>query len=63
MNFGGGNYVEYSDYEINKDLGDGIEPLTTNKGTTRNIGDNKNWTTDGFLLFRQKLGKPGRTIS
>ena len=63
VNFGGGNYVEYSDYEINKDLGDGSEPLTTNKGTTRNIGDNKNWTTDGFLLFRQKLGKPGRTIS
>ncbi len=63
VNFGRGNYVEYSDYDINKDLGDGTEQTLTNKGTTRNTGDNKNWTTEGFLLFRQKLGKPGRTIS
>ena len=63
VNFGSGSYTEYSDYEINKDLGDGSDPATTNKGTTNNTGANKNWTTDGFLLFRQKLGKPGRTLS
>ncbi len=63
VNFGRGNYVEFSDYDINKDAGDGTDPTLTNKGTTRNTGDNSNWTTEGFLLFRQKLGKPGRTIS
>ncbi len=63
VNFGRGNYVEFSDYEINKDAGDGTDPSLTNKGTTRNTGDNRNWTTEGFLLFRQKLGKPGRTVS
>ncbi len=63
VNFGRGNYVEFSDYDINRDAGDGTDPTLTNKGTTRNTGDNSNWTTEGFLLFRQKLGKPGRTIS
>ena len=63
VNFGSGNYVEFSDYDISKDAGDGSDLTQTNKGTTRNTGDNKNWTTEGFLLFRQKLGKPGRTIS
>ncbi len=63
VNFGRGDYVEFSDYEINKDAGDGTDPTLTNKGTTRNTGDNSNWTTEGFLLFRQKLGKPGRTLS
>ncbi len=63
VNFGKGNYEEYSDYEINRDAGDGTDPVLTNKGTTLNSGDNSNWTTSGFLLFRQKLGKPGRTVS
>ncbi len=63
VNFGRGDYVEFSDYDINRDAGDGTDPTLTNKGTTRNTGDNSNWTTEGFLLFRQKLGKPGRTIS
>ena len=65
VNFGSGSYTEYSDYSINKYLSDGSaaseEP--TNSGTTNNTGANKNWTTEGFLLFRQKLGKPGRTLS
>ena len=63
VNFGSGSYTEYSDYDINKDPGDGSDQTLTNKGTTSNTGANKNWTTEGFLLFRQKLGKPGRTLS
>ena len=58
VNFGSGDYVERSDYDISRAVGD-----TTNIGTTNNTGANKNWTTEGFLLFRQKLGKPGRTLS
>lgn len=63
VNFGSGSYTEFSDYYINKDLGDGSDPTLTNDGKTNNTGANRNWTTDGFLLFRQKLGKPGRTLS
>lgn len=34
-----------------------------NTATTKNIGHNNNVSTDGFLLFRQRLGMPGRTLS
>ena len=35
----------------------------TNDGFTSNTGSNNNWRTNGFFLFRQKLGKAGRTLS
>lgn len=35
----------------------------TNEGFTSNTGSNQNWKTNGFFLFRQKLGKAGRTLS
>lgn len=35
----------------------------TNEGFTSNTGSNQNWRTNGFFLFRQKLGKAGRTLS
>lgn len=35
----------------------------TNEGFTSNMGSNQNWKTNGFFLFRQKLGKAGRTLS
>lgn len=35
----------------------------TNEGFTSNTGSNNNWRTNGFFLFRQKLGKAGRTLS
>lgn len=34
-----------------------------NEGFTSNTGSNQNWKTNGFFLFRQKLGKAGRTLS
>ncbi len=61
VNFGRGSYNESSDFLTDTER-DGLR-TTTNKGRTSNIGDNKNWSTSGFLLFRQRLGKPGRTIS
>ena len=39
----------------------GITP--TNDGFTHGSGANSNWQTRGFLLLRQRLGMPGRTIS
>lgn len=34
-----------------------------NDGSSENIGENFNYSTSGRLLFRQRLGMPGRTLS
>ena len=61
VNFGHGSYSEHSDFETFTETGD-VRNLT-NKGYTDNSGSNENWSTSGFLLFRQRLGKAGRTVS
>ena len=61
FNFGAGHYSDHSDFYT--DTAFKGDTTRTNKGFTDNSGDNKNWSTSGFLLFRQKLGKKGRTIS
>ena len=61
FNFGNGHYAEHSEFYTDR-LRDG-ETSHTNDGFTDNNGVNKNWTASGFLLLRQRLGKPGRTIS
>ncbi len=61
FNFGGGRYGEQSDFTTRTAFqGD---TTLNNTGFTDNYGDNRNWSASGFLLFRQRLGKPGRTIS
>jgi len=60
VNFGNGSYVENSaDTTFRKEIGGSI----VNTAKTRNSGSNKNFSTDGFALLRQRLGAPGRTIS
>ena len=61
FNFGTGHFNDHSDFYT--DTAFKGDTTRTNKGFTDNWGDNKNWSTSGFLLFRQKLGKKGRTIS
>ena len=61
VNFGSGSYNEYSDFETYTEKGETRN--LTNEGYTKNSGANDNWSTSGFLLFRQRLGKAGRTIS
>ena len=61
FNFGKGEYREYSDFETFTEKGD--SKTLTNDGYTNNTGANSNWSTSGFLLLRQRLGKPGRTMS
>lgn len=61
FNIGSGSFSEHSEFTTDRAFeGDTTH---TNNGFTDNIGDNRNWSTSGFLLFRQRLGKPGRTIS
>ena len=63
FNFGAGHFDEYSKF-VNDSLAlDAISAQKLNDGYTSNTGWNQNWSTSGFLLFRQKLGKAGRTIS
>lgn len=61
LNFGTGNFSEASDFKTFSDYGSGS--AMTNDGFNRNFGDNKNWSTSGFALLRQRLGLPGRTLT
>ena len=61
FNFGAGSFSEYSDFQTHTEKGS--DRSLTNKGYTSNTGDNNNWSTSGFALLRQRLGKPGRTVS
>ena len=61
FNFGAGSFNEYSDFQTYTERD--AKRDSTNKGYTSNAGDNNNWSTSGFLLLRQRLGKPGRTLS
>lgn len=62
VDFGHGGFTEYSEFATRKKYGDGnVE--NTNDGYNSNVGNNRNWNTNGFVLFRQRLGKPGRTMS
>ena len=61
FNFGAGSFSEHSDFFT--DTAFNGDTTRTNKGFTDNWGNNKNWSTSGFLLLRQQLGKKGRTIS
>lgn len=63
FNFGNGSYTEYSDFETSKFASAGSKGTAVNDGFSNNTGDNQNWSTNGFLLFRQRLGIPGRTLS
>ena len=62
FNFGHGNFSENSDFETYTERQDGSR-TQDNYGFSDNTGFNTNWNASGFFLFRQRLGKPGRTIS
>ena len=63
FNFGSGHYSEYSTFDTESLAKGATESVNVNDGITSNTGNNRNWSTSGFLLFRQKLGKQGRTVS
>ena len=62
FNFGRGSYVQQSLFDTDTRAADGTTKKT-NSGFTNNTGFNSNWQTRGFLLVRQRLGIPGRTLS
>ena len=63
FNFGSGRYTEHSEFSTSSLATGSTDTLKVNDGYSNNTGYNDNWSTSGFLLFRQRIGKPGRTIS
>lgn len=61
FNFGSGNYSERSEFLTRTAMG--TDTTFTNRGFDNNKGYNSNWSATGRLLFRQRLGKAGRTLS
>lgn len=61
FNFGSGSYLQRSDFLTRTAFG--ADTTFTNQGFNDNAGDNKNWSTSGRFLLRQRLGKAGRTFS
>lgn len=61
VSFGNGSFSEFSDFSTLTEKNAVID--TTNRGFTNSTGSNNNWRTNGFFLFRQRLGKAGRTLS
>ena len=61
LNFGTGNFSENSNTTTYENYGAG--DVLSNDGFNINTGSNKNWTTEGFFLLRQRLGIPGRTLT
>ena len=62
FNFGNGNYVQQNGFSTDTRAVDGTTSKT-NDGFSSSNGNNSNWSSRGFLLFRQRLGIPGRTLS
>ena len=62
LNFGRGAYSQANSFDTWTDDASG-QTSHTNRGFSANTGDNRSFSTNGFMLLRQKLGMPGRTIS
>lgn len=61
VNFGMGGFKDITEYHTLNEYG--VVRDTANVGYSDNFGNNHNVSTSGFLLFRQRLGKPGRTLT
>lgn len=62
LNWGHSNFSNMSAFDTYNEAADGSKRHVS-QGWSGSTGKNRNWTTNGFMLFRQKLGIPGRTIS
>lgn len=63
FNYGTGHFFEQQEFETRSTTDAGTDTLDVNRGYSRTDGFSNNWNTSGSLLFRQRLGKPGRTFS
>ncbi len=61
FNIGWGDFDEASTFSTDRQTGGIIRKV--NDGESKSFGDSHNQSANGRLLWRQRLGKPGRTIS
>ena len=59
-----GDFLQESDFLTNNGNKDGsVTTAIVNDGSTKNFGDNNALSTSGSFLFRQRLGKAGRSLT
>lgn len=63
INFGNGSFSESSEDATSTYYTADGSTLKTNESKKTNAGDNKNLSTEGFALLRQKLWMPGQTMT
>lgn len=63
FHIGKGDYREFNTFDTYSDYLDGSARSLVNNGFKNSVGDNNSLQANGFLLLRQRLGKPGRTMS
>lgn len=67
FNFGSGYFRDTSSFDTKTDnsavSGNPGDLTQTNAGENTTDGFSDSWQANGYLLLRQKLGKPGRTLS
>ena len=63
FNFGAGHYTQDERFNTASLATGATDTLKVNEGRSNNTGENNNWSTSGRILFRQRLGKAGRTFS
>ncbi|MDD2595915.1 MAG: outer membrane beta-barrel protein [Bacteroidales bacterium] len=63
FNIGYGNFEERSDFSTDSRPASSSITQKVNDGYSLSTGDNNSQSANGRLLLRQRLGKPGRTIS
>ena len=61
FNYSQGGYNQTQVFDTWRDVKNDANKAT--EGFSTNYGLNSNWSANGFLLFRQRLGIPGRTLS
>ncbi len=62
FNIGWGSFDEASTFDTWRGA-DGVKKTQVNEGNSASFGDSHNQSANGRILWRQRLGKPGRTIS
>ncbi|MCR5710504.1 MAG: outer membrane beta-barrel protein [Bacteroidales bacterium] len=62
FNVGWGDFDEKSTFGTWRGA-DGVKATRVNEGTSASFGDSHNQSANGRILWRQRLGKAGRTIS
>ena len=63
LNFGGGSFAETENTLTRTWNYSQTDTLDTNSSTSLQSGNNRNLSTSGSALLRQKLGIPGRTLT